>query len=43
MFADESAGADPSNDRADEILGWAASLKPRRADSYRARLAARLA
>ncbi len=29
--------------RAREILGWAASLKPRRADSYRARVAACLA
>jgi hypothetical protein len=29
--------------RAHEILGWAASLRPRRADSYRARMAACLA
>ena len=29
--------------RAQEILGWAASLRPRRADSYRARMAACLA
>ena len=39
-------GADlrpPDLHRAHEILGWAASLRPRRADSYRARLAACLA
>ena len=29
--------------RAHEILGWSASLRPRRADSYRARMAACLA
>ena len=29
--------------RAHEIMGWAASLRPRRADSYRARMAACLA
>lgn len=29
--------------RAHEILGWAASLRPRRADGYRARMAACLA
>jgi len=29
--------------RANEILGWAAVLRPRRADSYRARMAACLA
>jgi len=40
------AGADltPADiHRAHEILGWSASLRPRRADSYRARMAACLA